>query len=54
MGHYKDGGISLAVNDQIKQKANLNQMIWSVVEQILKLSEAYELFSGDIMFSGTP
>jgi 2-keto-4-pentenoate hydratase/2-oxohepta-3-ene-1,7-dioic acid hydratase in catechol pathway len=54
VGHYKDGGISLAVNDQIKQKANLNQMIGSVAEQILKLSEAYELFSGDIMFSGTP
>jgi 2-keto-4-pentenoate hydratase/2-oxohepta-3-ene-1,7-dioic acid hydratase in catechol pathway len=54
VGHYKDGGISLAVNDQIKQKANLNQMIWSVAEQISKLSEANELFPGDIIFSGTP
>ncbi len=54
MGHYKDGGISLAVNYQIKQKANLNQMIWSVAEQISKLSEAFELFPGDIIYSGTP
>lgn len=54
VGHYKDGNISLAVNDQIKQKANLNQMIWSVAEQISKLSEANELFPGDIIFSGTP
>lgn len=54
VGHYKDGNISLAVNDQIKQKANLNQMIWSVAEQISKLSEANELFAGDIIFSGTP
>lgn len=54
VGHYKDGGISLEVNDQIKQKANLNQMIWSVAEQISKLSEANELFPGDIIFSGTP
>ena len=54
VGHYKEGSISLAVNDQIKQKANLNQMIWSVAEQISKLSEANELFPGDIIFSGTP
>ena len=54
VGHYKEGSISLAVNNQIKQKANLNQMIWSVAEQISKLSEANELFPGDIIFSGTP
>ncbi|BDX22258.1 hypothetical protein TUM22923_15790 [Polynucleobacter sp. TUM22923] len=29
-------------------------MIWSVAEQISKLSEANELFSGDIIYSGTP
>ena len=29
-------------------------MIWSVAEQIAKLSEANELFPGDIIFSGTP
>ena len=39
---------------QLAQKANLNQMIWSVAEQISKLSEANELFPGDIIFSGTP
>lgn len=36
------------------QNANLNQMIWSVAEQISKLSEAFELFPGDIIYSGTP
>ena len=29
-------------------------MIWSVAEQIAKLSEAFELKTGDIIYSGTP
>ena len=29
-------------------------MIWSVAEQIAKLSEAFELKAGDLIFSGTP
>ncbi len=29
-------------------------MIWSVAEQITKLSEAFELKAGDIIYSGTP
>ena len=53
-GHYTQGAIWLKVNGQIKQNANLNQMIWSVAEQISKLSEANELFPGDIIYSGTP
>jgi len=53
-GHFKEGTIWLKVNGQIKQNANLNQMIWSVAEQISKLSEAFELAPGDIIYSGTP
>ena len=53
-GHFKEGAIWLKVNGVIKQSANLNQMIWSVAEQISKLSEAFELFPGDIIYSGTP
>ena len=53
-GHFKDGAIWLKVNGQVKQTANLNQMIWSVAEQISKLSEAFELAAGDIIYSGTP
>jgi fumarylpyruvate hydrolase len=29
-------------------------MIWSVAEQISKLSEAFELQPGDLIYSGTP
>ena len=48
------GAIWLKVNGAIKQNANLNQMIWSVAEQISKLSDAFELKAGDIIYSGTP
>jgi 2-keto-4-pentenoate hydratase/2-oxohepta-3-ene-1,7-dioic acid hydratase in catechol pathway len=52
--HFTKGSIWLKVNGQIKQNANLNQMIWSVAEQISQLSQANELFPGDIIYSGTP
>ena len=54
VGHFTQGRITLAVNGAVKQNANLNQMIWDVAEQISKLSEAFELKAGDIIYSGTP
>ena len=54
IGHFEKGAISLAVNGAVKQNANLSFMIWSVAEQIQKLSEAFELMPGDIIYSGTP
>ncbi|MEI6837843.1 MAG: fumarylacetoacetate hydrolase family protein [Alcaligenaceae bacterium] len=54
IGGFNKETISLAVNGVIKQRATLDQMIWSVAEQISKLSEANELFAGDIIYSGTP
>jgi fumarylpyruvate hydrolase len=54
IGHFKAGAIWLKVNGQVKQSADLSQMIWSVAEQISKLSEAFELRAGDIIYSGTP
>jgi fumarylpyruvate hydrolase len=53
-GHFTKGAISLAVNGTVRQDANLDKMIWSVAEQIAKLSEAFELKAGDIIYSGTP
>ena len=54
VAHFTQGSISLSVNGAIKQNANLSFMIWSVAEQISRLSEAFELKAGDIIFSGTP
>jgi 2-keto-4-pentenoate hydratase/2-oxohepta-3-ene-1,7-dioic acid hydratase in catechol pathway len=42
------------VNGTVKQNSDLRNMIWSVAEQIAKLSEAFELKPGDIIYSGTP
>ena len=54
VGHFADGAIWLKVNGQTKQNATLRHMMWSVAEQISKLSEAFELFPGDLIYSGTP
>jgi 2-keto-4-pentenoate hydratase/2-oxohepta-3-ene-1,7-dioic acid hydratase in catechol pathway len=54
VGHFTKGAISLAVNGTVKQNADLSYMIWNVAEQIAKLSEAFELKAGDVIYSGTP
>jgi 2-keto-4-pentenoate hydratase/2-oxohepta-3-ene-1,7-dioic acid hydratase in catechol pathway len=54
VGHFRGENISLQVNGVTKQSATLSHMIWSVAEQISKLSAANELFPGDIIYSGTP
>ncbi len=53
-GHLKAGEISLSVNGTVKQKADLSDMIWSVAEQIARLSQLFELKAGDLIMSGTP
>ena len=53
-GHFTRGAIWLKVNGVTRQSADLQQMIWSVAEQISRLSAAFELMPGDIIYSGTP
>jgi len=53
-GHFTRGAIWLKVNGQTKQSSDLSKMIWSVAEQVAHLSTYYELFPGDIIYSGTP
>src|SRR3954466_4600732 len=53
-GHFTKGAISLALNGTVKQNSNLLNMSWNVAEQVAKLSEAFELKAGDIIYSGTP
>ena len=54
IGHPARGAISLAVDGTVRQQADLSDMIWSVAEQIAYLSSYFELFPGDVIFSGTP
>ena len=53
-GHVAKGAIVLSVNGVARQEDDVSRMIWSVAEQISKLSESDELVAGDLIFSGTP
>jgi fumarylpyruvate hydrolase len=53
-GHLAAGRIWLTVNGQKKQEGDLADLIWSVPETIAQLSKYFELFPGDLIFTGTP
>jgi len=44
----------LKINGSIRQKGNINQMIFSISEQISFLSGMLPLLEGDLIFTGTP
>jgi 2-keto-4-pentenoate hydratase/2-oxohepta-3-ene-1,7-dioic acid hydratase in catechol pathway len=46
--------LKLAVNGQIKQDSDTNQMIFSIAEQIARASEIMTLDPGDVVLTGTP
>lgn len=54
IGHPSAGAVSLAVNGQVRQRGDLNQMIWTIPEVIANLSTLVELRAGDLIFTGTP
>ena len=54
LGHPVQGLIDLKVNGVLKQKGDLNQMIWKTAEMISYLSTYYELAAGDLIMSGPP
>jgi fumarylpyruvate hydrolase len=48
------GSIRLAVNDTVKQDADLVELIWSVPEIISILSHSMTIKPGDLIMTGTP
>ncbi|MDX1405290.1 MAG: fumarylacetoacetate hydrolase family protein [Woeseiaceae bacterium] len=54
IGHPTAGRIWLSVNGEIRQNADLNELIWSVPEAIAELSTYFALLPGDLVFTGTP
>ena len=54
VGHPDHGALFLTVNGEVRQEADLNQMIWKVPEMISYLSTYFELAAGDVIMSGTP
>jgi fumarylpyruvate hydrolase len=53
-GHLETGAITLAVNGQVKQSADLQELIWPVADVIAFLSGLYRLEAGDLIYTGTP
>ena len=54
IGHPAAGAVTLTVNGALRQRGDLNQMIWRTPEMIAFLSEHFTLAPGDVIMSGTP
>jgi fumarylpyruvate hydrolase len=46
--------ISLQVNGTVRQSSQIDQLIWRVAETLAELSKAWELQTGDLIYTGTP
>lgn len=53
-GHIREGAICIKVNSEIRQQADIRDLIWSVPEIIAELSTLFELQPGDLIYTGTP
>lgn len=51
---HEAGRIWLAVNGEVRQDADLNELIWTVPEVIANLSTLFALVPGDLIYTGTP
>ncbi|MDA8258705.1 MAG: fumarylacetoacetate hydrolase family protein [Betaproteobacteria bacterium] len=54
LGVLASGAITLQVNGDTKQSADLSQLIWNIPELLADLSQFYHLEPGDIIYTGTP
>jgi len=54
VGHLDRGRIWIEVNGELRQQADLSEMIWSVPEIVAELSTLFDLAPGDLIFTGTP
>ena len=48
------GALELQVNGQVRQKSDVDKLIWNIPELIADLSKYYHLHPGDLVFTGTP
>ncbi len=53
-GHPSRGAIRLKLNGELRQQADIADMIWTIPEIISELSRYYSLQPGDLVFTGTP
>ncbi|MCG6114194.1 MAG: fumarylacetoacetate hydrolase family protein [Mesorhizobium sp.] len=52
--HPGTGRIWLAVNGEVRQDADLSELVWSVAEIVAICSQSVELRPGDLIYTGTP
>lgn len=53
-GTIPQGRIALSVNGEIRQQAEVADMIWSVEEVIAEAGKLWKLEAGDLIYTGTP
>ena len=51
---FANGRIWLSVNGEVRQDADLSELIWSVKDIIAFCSQSVRLQAGDLIFTGTP
>jgi fumarylpyruvate hydrolase len=54
VGHPNAGEVSLQVNGEARQCADIGELIWNVSEIIAELSTLVRLEPGDLIYTGTP
>jgi fumarylpyruvate hydrolase len=54
IGHKSSGRIWLSVDGEMKQDADLSELIWSTADVISIISHSMGLKAGDIIMTGTP
>ena len=53
-GAIARGKIELKVNGEVRQSADVGDMLWKIPQIVHLLSNQVELFPGDLIFTGTP
>lgn len=53
-GVIAQGKIELKVNGEVRQSADVSEMIWKIPETISYLSTLIEICPGDLIYTGTP
>lgn len=54
VGHIAKGSIRTYLNDEVRQDADLVDLIWSIPEIVAILSRSIRLEPGDLVYTGTP
>lgn len=54
ISHPEKGRIALTLDGEVKQSADLSELIWPVRDVIAFISKFYRLQPGDLIYTGTP